>query len=72
MGQPAILTNIQVSSIEWRNQSSTFKQQRVQVYRIPLVTDDLQGHQMKCVVVARTAIYTEMAVIQVTGVYISV
>ena len=74
VGQSATITcstNIQVSSIEWRDQSSAVlssaTDQTEVEYTIPLVRDDLQGLQYTCRAVAATTIYTETVQIQVVG-----
>ena len=67
------MTNIAVSSIELRDQSSVLDtnddNQNVTVleYTIPLVRDDLQGEQLTCTAVAGETTYTETVDIQVTG-----
>ena len=65
------MTNIPVTSIEWRDQSSAVlinaTNQTVLEYTIPLVTDDLQGQEYKCVAVAGSMIYTETVGLQVKG-----
>ena len=65
------MTNVPVSSIEWRDQSSTVlanaTDQTVLNYTIRPVTDDLQGRQLTCGAVAGTTVYTETVTIQVTG-----
>ena len=74
VGQSATITcstNIEVSSIEWRDQStavlSSATDQTVVEYSIPLVRDDLHGLQYTCKAVAGTTIYTETVQIQVVG-----
>ena len=74
MGESATIqcmTNIAVTSIEWRDNSSdvliTATNQAVLQYTIPLVTDDLQGQEYKCVAVAGSTIYTETVGLQVKG-----
>ena len=74
VGQSATITcttNIEVSSIEWRDETSTVlnsaTDQTVVEYTIPLVRDDLQGLQYTCRAVAGTTIYTETVEIQVVG-----
>ena len=74
VGQPATITcttNIEVSSIEWMDQSSAVlssaTDQTVVEYTIPLVRDDLQGLQYTCRAVAGDTIYTETVEIQVVG-----
>ena len=80
VGQSATIkcmTNIPVTSIEWRDQSSdvlaSTADNMVLEYTISLVTDDLQGQQFTCVAVAtsdaKTTEYIETAVIQVLGTY---
>ena len=76
VGQSATIscmTNAQVSSIEWRDQSSTVlartADQTVVEYTIPLVRDDLQGWQLTCRAVDKGAVYTETVEIQVAGKY---
>ena len=69
------MTNIHVpvSSIEWRDQSSTVlasaTNQTVVKYTIPLVRDDLQGQQLTCRAVAGT-IYNETVELRVAGKYL--
>ena len=74
VGQPATITctsNIEVSSIEWRDETSTVlnsaTDQTEVEYTIPLVRDDLQGLQYTCRAVSGTTIYTETVEIQVVG-----
>ena len=74
VGQSATIscmTNVPVSSIEWKYQSSSVlasvADQTVLNYTIPPVTDDLQGRQLTCRAVAGTTVYTETVTIQVTG-----
>ena len=74
VGQSATIscmTNVPVSSIEWRCQSSTvlasIADQTVLNYIIPPVRDDLQGQQLTCRAVAGTTVYTETVTLQVTG-----
>ena len=66
------MTNVPVSSIEWRDQSSTVlnraTDQTVVDYAI-FPKDDLQGRQLTCRAVAGTIVYTETVTIQVTGRY---
>ena len=67
------MTNIPVTSIEWRDhgQSSALlastTNQTVLDYTISPVTDDLHGQQFTCVVVAGTTTYTETVEIVVEG-----
>ena len=65
------MTNIPVTSIEWRDNSYDVlinaTNQTVLEYTIPLVTDDLQGQDYKCVAVAGSTNYTETVEIQVEG-----
>ena len=65
------MTNIAVTSIEWRDSSSDVlinaTNQTVLEYTIPLVTDDLQGQEYKCVAVAGDTMYTQTVEIQVEG-----
>ena len=67
------MTNVPVSSIEWKDQSSTVlaraTDQTVVEYTIPLVRDDLQGRQLTCRVVAGAAVNTETVTLQVAGRY---
>ena len=78
VGQPATITcttNIEVSSIEWMDETSTVlssaTDQTEVEYTIPLVRDDLQGLQYTCRAVAGTTIYTETVEIQVVGKFMS-
>ena len=65
VGQSATIscmTNISVTSIEWRDQSSqlimsTAVNLTALEYTIPLVTDDLQGQQFTCIALAGPATY---------------
>ena len=66
VGQSATITcmtDIPVTSIEWRDQSSdvlaSTSEQMVLDYTIFPVTDDLQGHQLTCVAMAGATIYSE-------------
>ena len=65
------MANVPVSSIEWRDQSSTVlasaTDQTVVEYTIPLVRDDLQGLQLTCRAVAGATTYTVTTEIQVAG-----
>ena len=66
------MTNIPVTSIEWKDQLSqlimnTAMNLTVLEYTIPLVTDDLQGQQYSCIAVAGPTIYTQILDIQVQG-----
>ena len=66
------MTNIAVTSIEWRYQSSQLIMSAtadvtVLEYTIPLVTDDLQGQQLTCIAVAGDTIYTQTLDIYVQG-----
>ena len=66
-------TNIPVTSIEWRDQSSqlimsTAVNLTELEYAIPLVTDDLQGQQFTCIAVAGDTAYAEMVQIRVQGI----
>ena len=65
-------TNIPVSSIVWRDQSSNVvanDTNRMELeYHIGTVTDDLHGQQYTCEAVADTT-YTETVEIQVVGRY---
>ena len=63
VGQSATIkcmTNIPVTSIEWRDQSSDVltntADQAVLEYTIPLVTDDLQGQNVTCVAIVGATI----------------
>ena len=74
VGQSATIrcmTNQQVTSIEWRNQSSdvlaSTTDNVVLEYNISLVTDDLQGQRFTCVAVTGDTMYTETVEIQVEG-----
>ena len=74
VGQSATIrcmTNIQVTSIKWRNQSSdvlaSTTDNMVLEYNISPVTDDLQGQQFTCVAVAGATTYIETVEIQVEG-----
>ena len=74
VGQSATITcstNIEVSSIEWRDETSAVlnsaTDQTEVEYTIPLVRDDLQGLQYTCRAVAGTTIYTETVEIQVVS-----
>ena len=74
VGQSATIsctTNVPVSSIEWRDQSSTVlasaTDQRVVEYTIPLVRDDLQGLQLACRAMTGATVYTVTIEIQVAG-----
>ena len=64
-------TNIEVSSIEWMDETSTVlssaTDQTEVEYTIPLVRDDLQGLQYTCRAVSGTTIYTETVEIQVVS-----
>ena len=78
VGQPATITcstNIEVSSIEWRDETSAVlssaTDQTVVEYTIPLVRDDLQGLQYTCRAVAGITTYTETVEIQVVGAFMS-
>ena len=78
VGQSATITcttNIEVSSIEWMDETSTVlnsaTDQTEVEYTIPLVRDDLQGLQYTCRAVAGTTIYTETVEIQVVGKFMS-
>ena len=66
------MTNIPVTSIEWRDQSSavlaSITNQTVLNYTISPVTDNLYGHQsFTCVVVAGATTYTETVEMVVEG-----
>ena len=65
------MTNIPVTSIEWRDQSSALLASAtyniVLEYTISLVTDNLQGQQFTCVAMAGATTYTETVEIQVEG-----
>ena len=74
VGQSATIrcmTNIPVTSIEWRDQSSDIlastTDNMVLEYTISLVTDGLEGQQFTCVAVAGATTYTETVEIQVEG-----
>ena len=78
VGQSATITcttNIEVSSIEWRDETSAVlssaTDQTVVEYTIPLVRDDLQGLQYTCRAVAGTTTYTETVEIQVVSKFMS-
>ena len=64
------MTNIPVSSIELRNETSTLKSisgdsVTVLEYSIDLVKDNLQGQRLTCVAVGDDTVYTETAVVTV-------
>ena len=66
------MTNIPVSSIELRNETSTLKSisgdsVTVLEYSIDLVKDNLQGQRLTCVAVGDDTVYTETAVVTVKG-----
>ena len=66
------MTNIAVSSIEWRNETYTLKTSTganvtVLEYTIDPVKDDLEGHNLTCVAVTGTTVYTETEVVDVEG-----
>ena len=74
VGQSATITcmtNIAVTSIEWRDQSSdvlaSTTHQTVLDYIISPVTDNLQGQQLMCVAVAGATTHTEAVVMLVEG-----
>ena len=78
VGQSATInctTNIEVSSIEWKNQSSSIlsstRSRRTHTmleYTIHLVSDDLQGQEYSCTATAEDGThYTETMQIQVVG-----
>ena len=72
VGQSATIRcmiNIQVTSIEWRNQTYTLAStvNNMVEYTIYLVTDDLQGMLFICVAMAGATKYSERVVIQVKG-----
>ena len=68
------MTNKPVDSIEWRNESSQLAMSdggnlTVLEYTIPLVTDDLQGHQLSCTATAaRSTTYNETVWLDVQGI----
>ena len=66
------MTNIPVTSIEWRDQSSqltmsTAVNLTVLEFMISVVTDDLQGQRFTCIAVAGDTTYTQILEIQVQG-----
>ena len=65
------MADIAVTSLEWRDNSSDVlinaTNQTVLQYTIPLVTDDLQGQEYKCVAVAGCSTHTEIVEIHVQG-----
>ena len=74
VGQSATITcmtNIPVTSIEWRDQSSdglaSTTDNMVLEYTISPMSDDLQGQQFTCAAVAGATTYTEIVEIQVEG-----
>ena len=78
IGQSAIITcstNIEVSSIEWRDQTSAVLSSTMSGgahsmldYTIDLVSDDLQGQEYSCnAEVADGTVYTETVRIEVVG-----
>ena len=75
VGQSAIIKcmiNIAVSSIEWKNETSTLASisaanLTVLEYTIDPVKDDLQGQELTCVAVAGDSEYTETEVVDLRG-----
>ena len=68
------MTNIPVSSIEWKNEISTLASISVAnltvlEYTIDPVKDDLQGEKLTCVAVAGTTVYNESRTVDVQGTY---
>ena len=66
------MTNSPVNSIEWRNETSTLKTSTaanvtVLEYTIDPVKDNLQGHNLACVAVAVSTVYTESQIVAVRG-----
>ena len=81
VGQPATITcstNINVSSIEWRNESSAVLSSTMDGgthsmldYTIHLVSDDLQGQEYSCnAEAADGTVYNETVRIEVVGKFI--
>ena len=70
------MTNIPVTSIEWRDQSSDVLTSTVDnmmmEYNISPVTDDLHGQWFTCVAVVETTTYTETTQIHVEGIKVSI
>ena len=74
MGQSGSIscrTKVEVSSIEWRNQSSVLKSINgsnltVLTYTFPMVTDDLSGQQYTCIAVTGNNVYRETVMLAVT------
>ena len=67
------MCNVPVSSIEWRNETSKLVEisaanLTVLEYTIDPVKDDLHGHNLTCVAVAGTTVYTETEVVDVEGI----
>ena len=65
-------TNIPVSSIKWRNETSTLAHitganVTLLEYTIDPVKDDLQGQRLTCVAVTGTTVYSETEVVAVRG-----
>ena len=76
VGQSATITcttDIPVTSIEWRDQSSdvlaNITNQRMLNYYISPVTDTLLGHQLTCVAMAGNTVYLETVVLLVESKY---
>ena len=66
------MTNIPVSSIKWRDETSTLANitganVTLLEYTIDPVKDDLQGQRLTCVAVAGTSVYSETEVVAVRG-----
>ena len=67
------MTNLPVSSIEWRNETSTLSNisadnLTVLEYSIDPVKDELQGQKLTCVVVAGDTEYTKCQIVEVQGI----
>ena len=71
------MTNIPVSSIKWRDETSTLDEisatnVTLLEYTIDPVKDDLQGHRLACVALAGTTVYIESQIVAVRGTYMYV
>ena len=67
------MTNIPVSSIKLKNETSTLASisaanLTVLEYTIDPVMDDLQGHNLTCIAMAGDSEYTQMEVVDVQGI----
>ena len=67
------MTNLPVSSVEWRNETSTLSNisadnLTVLEYSIDPVKDELQGQKLTCVAVAGGTEYTKGQIVQVQGI----